>query len=132
MPLSYRIDEALGAVIITGDYAEPDEWRTLLGAVALDAKYRRGYSFVRDLRASMHPVGPQTVVGIIAVVRKFWPVLGAHRAAIVTRPGIDLPAVIAEALAEDEQIPLRAFTSYAEAVQWLQEGRERPGDPARA
>ena len=30
------------------------------------------------------------------------------------------PAVIAHALADDEQIALRAFPSYDEAVAWLQ------------
>lgn len=119
MPLAYRIDAGLRIVIITGDYAEPAEWRTLLGAVLHDPEYQRGFSFIRDLRASEHPVSAQSVVGIIAVVREHWEKLGAHRAAIVTRPGVDMPAVMAEALAEDEQIPLRAFTSFEDALAWV-------------
>ena len=123
MPLTYRIDSARQLVIITGDYAEPDEWRILLTAVAGDPAYRPGSSFIRDLRASEHPVDAQAVMGIIAVVREFWPRLGTHRAAMVTRHTIDVPAVIAETLASDERMPLRGFTSYDEAVDWVSEGR---------
>lgn len=122
MPLSYRIDTERAIVVITGDYAEPAEWRMLLAKVLQDPGYQRGSSFIRDLRDSQHPVDAQTVVGIIRVVREFWPQLGARRAAMVTRPGIDAPAMIAEALAGDEQMPLRAFTSFDEAVQWLRKG----------
>ena len=122
MPLTFSIDAARGVVTITGDYAEAGEWRVLLAAVAQDPAYRRGFSFIRDLRASAHPVGAEAVVGIIAVVRQFWGALGARRAAIVTRPGIDNPAVIAHALAEHEHIPLRTFTSYDDALAWLEEG----------
>ena len=121
MALTYRIDPDERIVTITGDYAEPAEWRTLLGAVATDARYRRGFSFIRDLRTSEHPVNAEAVVGIIKVVRDYWHKLGAHRAAIVTRPGVDVPAVMAEALAEDEHLPLRAFTSFDDAVRWLWE-----------
>lgn len=119
MPLTYRIDRGQGIVIITGDYADAAEWRSLLGRIATDPEYGPGFSFIRDLRASLHPVSAHTVVAIIAVVREFWERLGANRAAIVTRPGVDLPAVMAQALADDEKIPLRAFTSYDEAVRWL-------------
>ena len=121
MPLAYSIDPIEGIVTVTGDYAEAADWRVLLQAVASDPNYRRGFSFIRDLRRSAHPVGPQTVVGIIAVVREFWPQLGVRRAAIVTRPGpaVDLPAVVAHALAGAEQIPLEVFTSYDEAVSWI-------------
>ncbi len=122
MSLAYRIDPAQRVVTITGDYADAAGWRVLLHAVAQDPNYRRGFNFIRDLRDSEHPVSAATVVGIIAVVREFWNALGATRAAIVTRPGIDYPAVIAEALADDEHIALRAFTSYDDAVSWLRDG----------
>ena len=121
MPLSYAIDAAEKIVTITGDYADAAEWRVLLGAVLRDPEYERGFSFIRDLRTSEHPVSPQVVKGIMAVVGEFWQQLGVRRAAIVTRPGIDFPAVIAEALADEEQIPLRAFTLYDDAVKWLRE-----------
>ena len=49
-----------------------------------------------------------------------------RRAAIVTGPIESDPAVIAHALADAEDIPLRAFTTYDEAVAWLREGAARP------
>lgn len=130
MPLTYRIHPAERIVTITGDYAEPAEWRRLLGAVLQDAAYQSGFSFIRDLRASQHPVNAEAVVGIIAVVREFWGPLGARRAAIVTRPGIDNPAMIAHALADYEHLPLRAFTSYDDALKWLHEDDARDGRAA--
>jgi hypothetical protein len=56
------------------------------------------------------------------VVKQVWDLLGVQRGAIVTRRGIDLPAAVAHALAELEGIPLRAFSSYEDAVRWLNEG----------
>jgi hypothetical protein len=121
MPLAYAIDRGESTVTITGDYAEPDEWRVLLTAVSRDPHYTRGFSFIRDLRTSEHPVSAQTVVGIIGVVREFWEQLGVHRAAILTRPGIDFPAVIAQALADDQEMPLRVFTAIDDAKRWVRE-----------
>jgi hypothetical protein len=124
MHLTYCIDVETKIVTITGDYADADDWRALLTAVSVDPQYRRGFSFLRDVRQSAHPVSAETVMGIIAVVREFWGRLGVHRAAIVTRPGVNNPAVIAHALADDQQIPLRTFPSYDDAMRWLQEGGE--------
>ena len=122
MPLGYDIDATDRIVTITGDYAQPSEWRALLTAVAEDPEYRPGYGFLRDLRHSAHPVSADVVMGIIAVVQEFWGRLGANRAAILTRPGIDIPATVAHALAEDERLPLRAFNSHEDAVRWLIHG----------
>src|ERR687885_338397 len=102
MPLAYRIDAAAGIVTISGDYADAEGWRALLSAIRNDPDFRPGLSFIRDLRGSKNPVSPETVVGIIAVVREFWMPLGVRRAAMVTRPGIDVPAMVAHALADDE------------------------------
>jgi hypothetical protein len=124
MPLSHVIDSTTGMVTITGDYADAREWRELLTAVARDPSFRRGLAFVRDLRTSERPVSAETVVGIMAVVQELWSKLGVHRAAVVTRPGIDLPAVVADALAQEAAIPLRAFTSYDDAMSWLAQGSE--------
>ena len=121
MALAYQIDQAKKLVTITGDYAEPAEWRSLLQQVRDDPRLRPGFAFLRDLRLSMHPVDAQAVIGIIAVVRELWTTLGVRRAAMVTRPGIDVPAVIAHALAEVEHIPLRAFNTYDDAIAWLSE-----------
>jgi hypothetical protein len=122
VPLAYHIDEHSRLVTITGDYAEPAEWQVLLNRVRSDARLKPGFGFMRDLRYSMHPVDAHAVLGIITVVRQMWSVLGVRRAAMVTRPGIDVPAAVAHALAEDENMPLRAFTSYDDAVGWLAEG----------
>lgn len=122
MPLSYSIDPAQGIVTVTGDYADAAEWRVLLTAVSRDAEYKRGFSFIRDLRGSKHPVSAQTVVGIMAVVREFWAHLAPRRAAIVTGLTIADPAVIAHALADDQHIPLRTFSSYDDAVRWVRDG----------
>jgi len=121
MPLAYQIDSDARIVTITGDYAAASEWKDLLTKVGSDPSYARGFNFVRDLRASEHPVDAPTVTGILVVVKQVWDVLGVHRAAIVTRRGIDLPASVAHALAEIDGIPLRAFSSYDDAVRWLNE-----------
>jgi hypothetical protein len=122
MPLTYRIDAEQEIVTITGDYADAEGWRTLLGSVARDPAYRRGFGFIRDLRASAHPVDAATVVRIVAVVREFWTALHVRRAAIVMGPKHDDPALIAHALADHDHLPLRAFTSYDDAVKWVREG----------
>lgn len=125
MALQYDIDAAQQLVTITGDYAEPDEWRALLTTLAQDPNYPGGYGFLRDVRASAHPVTAQSVMGIIAVVQEFWQRLKVRRAAILTGPTINAPAMIAHALAEDQRIPLRAFNSYDDALAWLND--DRPG-----
>ena len=117
--LSYAIDTDARLVTVTGDYSDAAGWRVLLSAVAADPRYRRGSGFLRDLRAAEHPVDAKTVIGIIAVVHEFWEVLGVTRAAMVTRLAIDTPATVAEALAQDQRVALRAFTSYEDALTWL-------------
>ena len=124
-PLTYRIDPHQRIVTITGDYADEAAWRELLHAVATDDRFSRGSSFIRDLRDSAHPVDAATVIGIIKVVQEYWTRLGVHRAAIVTKRGIDIPALTAHALADSEDIPLRAFDSYDDAVRWVREDRAR-------
>ena len=119
MSLTYQIDPDRRLVTITGDYAEDRDWRVLLAAVLRDPHYRQGFAFLRDLRAATHPVTAEAVVGIIAVVREFWAQLQPRRAAILTRAGVDIPAVVAHALAESERIPLRAFSSTDDAMKWL-------------
>jgi hypothetical protein len=121
MRLKYELDAARGLVTISGDYSGPEEWRALLGSVARDAGFRAGLNFVRDLRGSEHPVDARTVVGIMTVVREFWDRLGVRKAVIVTKPGVDFPAMMATALAEEPTLPFRAFTSYDDAMTWLAE-----------
>ena len=122
MPLDYRIDAANQIVVITGDYTDGAGWREMLSAVAADPDYRRGFGFLRDVRESADPVNAATVIGIIAVVREFWDVLGVRRAAILTRRGVDDPAMMAHALAQQENLALRAFNSEDDAIAWLRGG----------
>jgi hypothetical protein len=119
MPLTYQIDPQEGIVTIAGDYAEAAEWRALLGSIASDPAFRRGLGFIRDLRASAHPVSAEAVIQIIDVVKEHWERMGVRRAAIVTRRGVDMPAMIAHALAETDHLALRAFTDYEDALEWL-------------
>jgi hypothetical protein len=100
VPLAYQHDPNSRIVTLTGDYAAAAEWKDLLAKVASDCRRADGHR---------NP----------AVVKQVWDVLGAYRAAIVTRRGIDLPASVAHALAEMEGIPLRAFSSYDDAIKWL-------------
>jgi hypothetical protein len=120
-PLEYRIDPVREIVTITGEYSDAAGWRTLLSAVSRDPAYRRGFGFIRDLRGSTHPVDAATVMEIIDVVKEFWSVLGVRRAAIVMGQRNDDPALVAHALAEQQHLPLRAFTYYDDAVKWVRE-----------
>ena len=76
---------------------------------------------LRDLRGATTKADVKMVMGIIDVVRRIWPQLQASRAAMVTTVAIDTAAV-AQVLAAEQEIPLRAFTSYAAAVEWLRDG----------
>jgi hypothetical protein len=120
VPLTYTIDPAERLIVITGEYAEAAEWRELLGRVLADPRRQPGFAFLRDLREATRPVDAATVVGIIEVVRRFWPLLQPSRAAIVTPHAFDTAALTAHALADAERLPLEAFTSYEAALAWLQ------------
>ena len=124
MPLHYTIDTAQQLITITGEYADAAEWRVLLGQILSDPRRRTGFSFLRDLRGASTPVDAETVIGIIDVVRRFWPQLQPSRAAIVTPRELDPAAFVAHALADAQNMPLQAFTSYDDALQWLQAGKD--------
>ena len=125
MPLHYTIDTARQLITITGEYADSAEWRVLLGQILADPRRQAGFAFLRDLRDASAPVDAETVIGIIEVVRKFWPQLQPSRAAIVTSRELNPAAFVAHALADAQNMPLQAFTSYDEAMQWLQAGTSR-------
>ena len=91
--LSYVIDSDRRLLTITGEYADAVEWNRLLTAVLDDPALRPGFAFLRDLRGATNPVEPATVVGIVDVVRRFWPKLQATRAAILTPRDVD-PAAL--------------------------------------
>jgi hypothetical protein len=123
MPLHYTIDEAQQLITITGEYADAAEWKGLLGQIVGDPRRRPGYAFLRDLRDATTPVDAATVVGIIEVVQKFWPLLQPSRAAVLTPRELDPAAFVAHALADAQHMPLQAFTSLQEALEWLRAGR---------
>ena len=124
MPLNYEIDPVGKLITITGEYSAADEWKDLLGRILRDPMLRPGCGFLRDLRAAETPVDAATVVGIMEAVRRFWPLLQPSRAAVLTPRDFDPAAMAAHALADGEGLPLRMFTSYDAAIEWLTEGQE--------
>ena len=117
--LSYTIDEARGLITITGDYADPAEWERLLTALETDPRRPEAPLILRDQRGGTTPVDAATVVGIMEVVRRFWSRLRIRRAAVLMPRDMDPPALIAHALADAENIPIQAFTTYDAAIDWL-------------
>ena len=122
MPLDYTIDPAARLIVITGEYSDASEWRSLFARLLTDERRASGFAFLRDLRAATKPVDADTVVQIMEVVRRFWPQLQPSRAAILTRHDEDPAALVAHALADAEHLPVRAFNSHDEAMAWLREG----------
>ena len=119
--IDYTIDPAQELIVITGNYGTPEQWVELLGRLLADPRRQPGFGILRDLRGASKNADVQMIVGIIEVVRRMWPQLQASRAAVVTTEAIDTAAV-SQVLAAERQIPLRAFTSYAAAVDWLRDG----------
>jgi hypothetical protein len=124
MSLAYEIDVGQRLIVITGEYSDADEWRTLLATALSDPRRQPGFGFLRDLRSAMTPVSADTVVRIMDVVRRFWPQLQPSRAAILTKHDEDPAALVAHALADAQQLPIRAFNSYDEAMAWLRGEQE--------
>lgn len=122
MALAYTIDETRNLVLITGEYADAAEWGRLLTEVVADPRRRPGCVVLRDLRGATKPVDAATVVAIMDVVRRFWRTVEIRRAAIVMRHDLDPPALVAHAIADAENLPLQAFTSYEAALDWLMRG----------
>ena len=120
MALAYEIDAGRRLIVITGEYSDADEWRSLLVRVLSDPRRKPGFAFLRDLRSATTPVDADTVVRIMEVVRRFWPQLQPSRAAILTKHDEDPAALVAHALADAQELPMRAFNSYDEAMAWLQ------------
>jgi hypothetical protein len=116
MSLAYEIDPDRRLIIITGEYSDADQWRSLLVRVLSDPRRKPGFAFLRDLRSATTPVDADTVVKIMEVVHRFWPQLKPSRAAILTKHDEDPAALVAHALADAQQLPMRAFNSYDEAI----------------
>jgi hypothetical protein len=119
MPLAYTIDPTQRIITITGEYAGADEWRALLDRVLNDPQRQPGFAFLRDLRSATTPVTAATVVGVMDVVRQLWPLLQPAGIAVLTPLEVDPAALTAHAIADAEDMPLKVFRSYDDAVEWL-------------
>ena len=119
MPLSYTVDPTQRLITISGEYADAEEWKALLARVLHDPRRDPGFNFLRDLRTATTPVDAATVVSLMEVVRRFWPLLQPSRAAVLTPLEFDSAAMAAYAIAEAEGMPMRVFSSYDDAVEWL-------------
>jgi hypothetical protein len=120
--LDYTIDPEQRVVTITGEYSDADAWKALLSRVLHDPRHGPGFAFLRDLRRATTPVDAATVVRIIDAVRAFWPHLQPSRVAILTARELDPAALAAHALADTHRLPIRMFTAYETALEWLLEG----------
>jgi hypothetical protein len=123
VPLAYIIDPTEQLVVITGEYSDSEEWQRVLARILTDPQLRGGFGFLRDLRGATTPVDAATVVGLMDAVRRFWPLLQPSRAAVLTPRDFDPAAFAAHALADSYGLPLRMFTSYEAAMEWLREGK---------
>ena len=121
MPLAYLVDPDQRLIVISGEYSDAEEWADLLARVLADPRRQPGFAFLRDLRGAITPVDTATVIQIMAVVKKFWPFLQPSCAAILTAHDVDAAALVAVAVADEERLPFRVFTSYDEAVGWLKD-----------
>jgi hypothetical protein len=119
MPLDYTLDPHQRLITITGDYAEPAEWRQLLERMLADPARAPGFAILRDLRGSSTPIGTPSVVALMTVVHHFWPLLQPSRAAILTPREFDPAAMVAHALADTHGLPMQVFNSMDAAMEWL-------------
>jgi hypothetical protein len=120
MPLTYVVDSPLKLVTIRGDYGDIGDWTRLLHEIVNDPAIGQEFCYLRDLRGATNPPTPATVVGVIDVVRRLWPKKQPSRAALLTSRDVDTTALVAAALADAQQLPLRVFRDYDEAIAWLQ------------
>jgi hypothetical protein len=125
MPLRYNIDPEQQLITITGEYAEADEWRELLQRLLDDPRRQPGFGFLRDLRDATRPISATSVVALMDVVQRFWPLLQPSGAAILTPREFDPAAMVAHALADTHHLPMRVFNSLDTALEWLADARLR-------
>jgi hypothetical protein len=119
MLLAYTIDPVQRLITITGEYAGRDAWQDVLSRVLGDPDLQPGLNLLRDLRGATTPTNAETVIEVISVVCAFWPKLQLSRYAVVTPRSMDPAALVAQALADREDLPMRIFTTHEEATQWL-------------
>jgi CheY-like chemotaxis protein len=122
VPLAYHIDPADRLVTITGEFGTADDWKTLLTRILHDPLLHPGFKFLRDRRGAAADVDVDTVVAVVDAIRRFWPHIQPSRAAILISRDCDPRAIAASELADGHGLSIKAFTSYAAAVTWLDEG----------
>jgi hypothetical protein len=126
VPLDYTVDRDNRLVIITGDYGTPSAWAALLARIQQDPHLEPGFAFLRDLRGATTPIDVAGVVAIMDAVRRVWPLVEPSRGAILTPDTFDVAALAAHALADNHGLPIRMFTNYEAAIEWLREGALSP------
>ena len=119
MALAFTIDPDERLITITGEYAEAAEWQRFLQQMLDDPRRQPGFAILRDLTGATTPVSAASVVALMDVVRRFWPLLQPSRAAVLTPREFDPAAMVAHALADTHQLPLRVFNSLDAAREWL-------------
>ena len=119
MALDYTVHPEQHLVVISGDYTSPSEWMILAGRLLSYVRVNAGFAFLRDLRGVQHTHSASTVLSVFRVVQRFWPSFKPIRGAIVTDSGNHYAAQVAQALADSNDLPIRVFTTYDEAVEWL-------------
>lgn len=119
MALAYTVDPEHRLVTITGEYANAAEWLKLAGKVLRDKQVKAGFGFLRDLRGAKRVPEASMVVSVFQVVQRFWPSVTPLKAAILTDRDDNSAALVAQALADTHHLPMRVFSEYEEAVEWL-------------
>ena len=84
--LSYRIDPAVGIVVISGpDGASPAAFQRTLRTILEDPNYQPGFGFYRDRRGfTLPPTG--LVHGVASVIRSTEALAGSRWAIVVSDP----------------------------------------------
>jgi hypothetical protein len=118
MSLNYSVDSDRRIVIISGDFTSPSEWVLLASRLLRDPAVTSNFVFLRDLRGVKQTHSPATVLAVFRIVRRFWPTFRPIKGAIVTDRGENYAAQVAQALADTDDLPIRVFTDFDEALEW--------------
>ena len=122
MALDYKIEPSRQLVMITGEYASATEWLLFVGRLRRDPLFKPHSKFLRDLRGSSRPPNSAMAMAIFNVIQRFWPELKVVRWAVLTDEAQDLVPLAMQALGEQNNLPIRAFTSLDAAQVWLDGG----------
>lgn len=119
MALTYTVEPGVRLVTITGEYGDATQWQQLAQRMLADTRLQSGFSFIRDLRGGQHRATDATILETFDVVRRFWPLFKPSKAAIVTRREDATVAMVVQALADGQDLPIRTFDSYEAALDWI-------------